>query len=186
MNNNTQLTPAVREASPFTERRTTQWTGNRLAGINPAKLNAQERKCLIQLARRLAEIEFKQRRLELTSPKEVREYLDASLLFLEHEVFVVVFLDNRHRLIATEEMFRGTIDGTSVPPREVVKRALQLNAAAVIFAHNHPSGTSQPSESDKRLTTRLRDALALVEIRALDHIVVGADGGTSFAEHGLM
>ena len=186
MNNNTQLTPAVREASPFTERRTTQWTGNRLAGINPAKLNAQERKSLIQLARRLAEIAFKQRRLELTSPQVVREHLDASLLFLEHEVFVVVFLDNRHRLIAAEEMFRGTIDGASIHPREVVKRALQLNAASVIFAHNHPSGTSEPSEADKRLTIRLRDALALIDIRALDHIIVGADGGTSLAERGLI
>jgi len=104
---------------------------------------------------------------------------------LEHEVFCCCFLDNRHRVIAFEEMFRGTVDGTSVHPREVVKRALAHNAVALVLAHNHPSGVSDPSAADELITRRLKEALALVDIRLLDHIVVGADV-SSMAERGLL
>ena len=104
----------------------------------------------------------------------------------ENEVFSVAFLDTRHRLISVEEMFFGTIDGASVHPREVVKSALKHNAGAVVFAHNHPSGTPEPSSSDKALTTRLIDALALIDIRVLDHIIVGGSTHVSFAERGLI
>ncbi|WP_299314974.1 DNA repair protein RadC [uncultured Halomonas sp.] len=124
----------------------------------------------------------------LTSPDLVRKFLHLKLCTREHEVFAVLFLDNRHRLIAYEEMFRGTIDGASVYPREVVKAALQLNAAAVIIAHNHPSGVTDPSRADEAMTRRLREALALVDVRVLDHLIVGheADQTLSFAERGLI
>lgn len=121
----------------------------------------------------------------LESPDAMRDLLRLRLAEHEHEVFVGLFLDNRHRLIAYEEMFRGTVDGASVHPREVVKAALKHNAVAVVFAHNHPSGVAEPSESDKRITARLREALALVDVRVLDHFVVG-DSITSFAECGLI
>lgn len=120
-----------------------------------------------------------------TSPEAARDYLTAKLAGRENECFAVLFLDNRHRLIQYRELFYGTIDGASVHPREVVKAALELNAAAVIFGHNHPSGESEPSQADLRITQRLKDALALVEIRVLDHIVIGATP-TSFAERGLL
>ncbi|HAS8160916.1 TPA: DNA repair protein RadC, partial [Vibrio vulnificus] len=103
----------------------------------------------------------------------------------EREVFAVMFLDNQHRLIAFEELFFGTIDSASVYPREVLKAALKINAAALIFAHNHPSGDATPSQADKQITQRLKEALALVDIRVLDHIVVG-DSAISFAERGLL
>jgi DNA repair protein RadC len=101
-----------------------------------------------------------------------------------YEVFACLFLDTRHRVISYEELFQGTIDGASVHPREVLRRALQHNAAAVILAHNHPSGVAEPSDADRRITTRLKDALALVDIRVLDHIVIGDQLATSFAERG--
>jgi DNA repair protein RadC len=104
---------------------------------------------------------------------------------LEHEVFACLFLDNRHRVIEYQELFRGTIDGASVHPREVVREAMRTNAAAVIFAHNHPSGVAEPSQSDLRITQRLKDALALVDVRVLDHFIVGS-GIVSFAERGLL
>jgi len=121
----------------------------------------------------------------LTSPDDTRRYLAARLRDYPFEVFACLFLDNRHRVIAFEELFRGTIDGASVHPREVVRRALTHNAAAVILAHNHPSGVAEPSRSDEAITRRLRDALALVDIRVLDHVVVG-DALVSFAERGLL
>lgn len=121
----------------------------------------------------------------LGSVEEVRDYLKGKLRDYPHEVFACLFLDNRHRVIQYEELFTGTIDGASVYPREVVKRALAHNAAATIFAHNHPSGVPEPSESDKRITERLRDALGLVDIRVLDHFVIG-DEVLSFAERGLL
>jgi DNA repair protein RadC len=121
----------------------------------------------------------------LESPDAMRDLLRLRLAEREHEVFVALFLDNRHRLIAYEEMFRGTVDGASVHPREVVKAALRHNAVAAVFAHNHPSGVADPSESDKRITTRLREALALIDVRVLDHFVVG-DSLVSFAEQGLL
>jgi DNA repair protein RadC len=122
----------------------------------------------------------------LTSPELVREYLTVKLAGLEHEVFGAVFLDNRNRVIATEEMFRGTIDGASVYPREVVKAALGHNAAALMLYHNHPSGVNEPSQADIRITERLTKALQLVDIRVLDHLIVGGLDITSFAEKGLL
>jgi len=104
----------------------------------------------------------------------------------EREVFAVMFLDNRHRLLAYEELFFGTIDGASVHPREVVKAALAHNAAAVILSHNHPSGVAEPSQADQRITQRLKDALGLVDVRVLDHLIVGEGEPVSFAERGLL
>jgi DNA repair protein RadC len=122
----------------------------------------------------------------MSDPGRVRRFLSARLRDLPHEVFACLYLDNRHRVIQYEELFRGTIDGASVPPREVVKAALGRNAAAVIFAHNHPSGVAEPSDADQRITRRLRDALSLVDIRVLDHFVVGDGMAVSFAERGLL
>lgn len=122
----------------------------------------------------------------LRDPVDTRRYVAARLRDYGHEVFACLYLDNRHRVIHFEELFRGTIDGASVHPREVVKRALHHNAAAVILAHNHPSGVAEPSRADETLTQRLIEALALVDIRVLDHIVVGDNNTVSFAERGLL
>jgi DNA repair protein RadC len=122
----------------------------------------------------------------LASPKATRDFLSAKLRDLEHEVFCVLYLDKRHRLIHFEELFRGTIDGASVHPREIVKLALQRNAAAVIVAHNHPSGVAEPSQADELITQRVKEALALVDIRLLDHIIVGDGASVSLAERGLI
>jgi len=121
-----------------------------------------------------------------TSPELVKDYLRTKLVGFEHEVFAALFLDTKHRLIEYAELFHGTIDQASVYPREVVKAALRVNAAAVVFSHNHPSGNPEPSHADKVLTQRLREALAVVEVRTLDHIVVGSEGTVSFAEQGLL
>jgi DNA repair protein RadC len=122
----------------------------------------------------------------LSSPQAVRDYLRLKLQDRPHEVFGVVFLDAQNRVLAVEELFRGTLTQTSVYPREVVKRALAHNAAAAIFAHNHPSGIAEPSRSDEALTVALRQALALVDVRVLDHFVIGAGSAMSFAERGLL
>ena len=122
----------------------------------------------------------------MSSPQAVKDYLRLRIGGLEHEVFTVVFLDAQHRLIALREMFRGTVTQTSVYPREVVKEALAANAAAVILAHNHPSGSTEPSRADEYLTQTLKTALALVDVRVLDHLVVGGGEVTSFAERGLI
>ena len=122
----------------------------------------------------------------LTSPDAVRDYLKLALAPETVEVFVGLFLDSQHRLIAAEELARGTLAQTSVYPREVVKTALARNAAAVIFAHNHPSGVAEPSRADELLTQALRNALALVDVRTLDHLVVAGPHVTSFAERGLL
>ena len=122
----------------------------------------------------------------LTSPQDTRDYLKLRLYGLPYEVFVCLFLDNRHRVIRYEELFRGTIDGASVHPREVVRRVIETNAAAVIFAHNHPSGIAEPSQADIRITQTLKDALALIEVRVLDHLIVGEGPGVSLAERGLL
>lgn len=122
----------------------------------------------------------------LHSPRAVREYLISTLRDRDHEVFCCLYLDNRNRLLAFEELFRGTIDGASVYPREVVKRALDRRAAALIFAHNHPSGVAEPSQADEYITRRLRDALALVDIRVVDHLIVGDGACVSLAERGLV
>lgn len=122
----------------------------------------------------------------LLNPAFVREYLRLLFAGEEREVFVVLFLDNRHRVLAVERMFFGTIDGANVHPREVVKRALKHNAAAVIFSHNHPSGVAEPSPADEMITRRLKEALLLIDIRVLDHLVVGESTVESFAERGLL
>lgn len=122
----------------------------------------------------------------LESPREALDFLRTKLGRLPHEIFCCLFLDNRHRLLAFEEMFRGTLNGTAVHPREIVKRALALNAAAVILVHNHPSGVAEPSRADHALTDRLREALALVEVRVLDHIVIGDGETVSFSERDLL
>jgi len=124
--------------------------------------------------------------VELTSPEKTQDYLIAQLRDIEHEVFACLFLDNRHRVMQFKTLFHGTIDGTSVYSREVVKQALKINAAAVIFTHNHPSGVAEPSEADTSLTRRLIDALKLVDIRVLDHIIVGNGQCVSFAQRGLI
>jgi len=122
----------------------------------------------------------------ISNPRHTRDYLRLQLAPYEHEIFAILFLDNRHRVIEFVPLFRGTIDGASVHPREVVKEALRRNAAAVILAHNHPSGVAEPSNADELITTRIRDALALVDIRVLDHLVVTGNDIVSFAERGLL
>jgi DNA repair protein RadC len=122
----------------------------------------------------------------LTSPDATRDYLKMRLYGSPHEIFACLFLDNRHRVICYEELFQGTIDGASVHPREVVRHVLRTNAAAVIFAHNHPSGVAEPSQADLRITQRLKEALALIDVRVLDHVIIGDGQGTSLAERGLI
>lgn len=131
-------------------------------------------------------IEPMRQRDALTSPASVRDYLRMTLTGRDYEVFMVLFLDAQHRVLESEEMFRGTLTQTSVYPREVVKRSLLNNAAAVIFAHNHPSGVAQPSHADELLTRSLKDALALVDVKVLDHFVVAGTAVMSFAERGLL
>ncbi|WP_022959720.1 RadC family protein [Spongiibacter tropicus] len=122
----------------------------------------------------------------ITSSAMVKDYLTAQFAKYPSEAFICLFLDSQHRLLKSEVMFTGTIDSAAVYPREVVRRCLELNAAAVIFAHNHPSGTTKPSFADKRITQRLKEALALIDARALDHIIVGAGKTLSFADAGLI
>ncbi|WP_313104416.1 RadC family protein [Stutzerimonas nitrititolerans] len=140
---------------------------------------------ILEAARRVVDLKV-QRGAPFNAPDIVKEYLGAKLAGLEHEVFAVLFLDNQHRLIDYVEMFRGTIDSASVYPREVVKEALRVNAAAVILSHNHPSGYAKPSQADRTLTGRLKEALALVDVRTLDHIIVAGPARVSFAELGLL
>jgi DNA repair protein RadC len=122
----------------------------------------------------------------IRSPAETEDFLRSAIGNLQSERFCAIFLDSRHRVIAFEVLFSGTIDGTSVYPREVVKRALELNAAALILAHNHPSGASEPSQADERITMRLKAALELIDVRVLDHIIVGSNQSTSLASRGLL
>ena len=122
----------------------------------------------------------------LTSPQLTRDYLRVSLATEERECFKVVYLNNQHQVISSKVLFMGTIDGTTVYPREVIKEALKQNAAAVIFAHNHPSGVNEPSQADKDITVRLVEGLKYVDIRVLDHIIVTGDEAYSFAENGLV
>ena len=139
----------------------------------------------LELARRIALQSF-ERGDALSSPARVRRFLTLQLGGMEHEIFAALFLDNRHRVIAFDELFRGTIDGAAVYPREVVKKCLAANAAAVIFAHNHPSGVAEPSDADISITRKLTDALALIDVRVLDHLIIGQGAQTSLAERGLM
>jgi len=144
-------------------------------------------KCVVarELVRRWLDEELK-RECVLNAPDAVRDCLRIHFAGREHESFVAMFLDSQHRLIATNELFRGTLTQTSVYPREVVKAALRENAAAVIFSHNHPSGVAEPSQSDQQLTTALKGALALVDVRVLDHFIVAGTSILSFAERGLL
>jgi DNA repair protein RadC len=153
------------------------------AGLGPAKY--VQLQAVMEMARRHLYEDLK-RGDALTSPGAVRQYLKSRLLALPHEVFACLFLDNQHRVIAFEELFRGTLDSASVYPREVMKRALAHNAAALILTHNHPSGVAEPSQADLHLTRRLREALALVDIRVLDHLVIGDGEPVSLAERGLI
>jgi len=153
------------------------------AGLGPAKYALLQ--AVLEMTRRHL-WERLQRGEALGSPADTRRYLTARLRHHHQEVFAALFLDNRHRVIAFEELFRGTIDAASVHPREIVKRALALNAAALIVAHNHPSGVCEPSRADESLTRRLRDALGLVDVRLLDHFVIGDGEAASLAERGLI
>ncbi|MEH3021667.1 MAG: DNA repair protein RadC [Pseudomonas oryzihabitans] len=152
-------------------------------GLGPAKYSQLQ--AVLEMARRhLAE--GLKRDSALESPQQVRDYLKARLRHEPHEIFGCLFLDTRHRVLAFEALFHGTIDGASVYPRQVVKRALAHNAAAVILTHNHPSGVAEPSQADRLLTTRLKDALALVDVRVLDHFIVGDGEPLSMAEYGWL
>ncbi|HKO87708.1 MAG TPA: DNA repair protein RadC [Burkholderiales bacterium] len=155
----------------------------KLCGIGPAK--CAQLKAAIELGRR-ALAETARQTDALCSPTAVRDYLRLSLSEREHEVFVAVFLDAQNRVIEMEELFRGTLTQTSVYPREVVKSALRHNAAAVILAHNHPSGVAEASQADQSLTETLKRALAMVDVRVLDHFIVGRGRAFSFAERGLL
>jgi DNA repair protein RadC len=155
----------------------------RIKGLGPAK--RAEMSAVLELARRSLAQELMQRPL-FDSTTRVKEYLRLQIGGRQHEVFVVLFLDAQNRLIRLEELFRGTLTQTSVYPREVVKRALELNAAAVVLAHNHPSGAAEPSRADEFLTQTLKSALGLIDVRVLDHLVVTRSEAVSFAERGLL
>ena len=158
---------------------------NRFAAIQAADLDEAEQTSVVALAIEVLESR-RAHLMPMQDPQAVRHYLRLQLSERRIEVFGVLFLDNRHRTLCMEELFQGTLDGCSVFPRVVVQRALELNAAAVVFYHNHPSGTPEPSQADMHLTRRLKDALAMIDIRVLDHFVVAADGDVSFAERGLL
>ena len=154
-----------------------------IKGIGDAKL--AQLSAILELARRALAGELRTGSA-LTSPQAVRDYLRLTLGGRAHEVFVALYLDAQHRVLALDELFRGTLTQTSVYPREVVKAALAANAAAVIFAHNHPSGIAEPSQADELLTRNLKDALALVDVKVLDHFIVAGNRALSFAERGLL
>ncbi len=155
----------------------------RANGLGSAKY--AQLQAVLQMAKRHFE-EILQRENALTSPEITRAYLSAQLKGYSYEVFACLFLDNQHRVLRFEELFRGTIDGTGVYPREVAKKALLYDAAAVIFAHNHPSGVCEPSQADRAITGKLKKALELFDVRVLDHFIVGDGLPYSFAEHGLI
>jgi DNA repair protein RadC len=155
----------------------------RTPGLGPARFAALQ--AALELARRHYQ-ELMNAGPTLANPRATRDFLRMRLRDLPHEVFCCVYLDNRHRVIGFEELFRGTIDGASVHPREVVKQALARNSSAVILAHNHPSGVAEPSQADEFITRRLKEALSLVDIRLLDHFIVGDERCESMAERGLI
>ncbi len=154
-----------------------------IKGLGPAK--TAQLVAVMEVARRCLKEDLRSASA-LTSPSAVRDYLRLAISSREHEVFVCLWLDAQHRVIASEELFRGTLTQTSVYPREIVKAGLKANAAAVIFAHNHPSGVAQPSQADELLTRNLKEALSLVDIKVLDHFVVAGHQTLSFAERGLL
>jgi len=155
----------------------------KLKGLGEAK--RAQFAAAIELARRSTKEELKTG-AALTSPGAVRDYLRLAIGARPHEVFVCIWLDAQHRVIKFEEPFQGTLTQTSVYPREIVKAALACNAAAVIFAHNHPSGVAQPSQADELLTANLKEALALIEVKVLDHFIIAGNQAISFAERGLL
>jgi DNA repair protein RadC len=155
----------------------------KIKGLGPAK--KAQLAAVMEVAKRCLRADLRSGSA-LTSPGAVRDYLRLSISSREHEVFVCLWLDAQHRVIASEELFRGTLTQTSVYPREIVKAGLKANAAAVIFAHNHPSGVAQPSQADELLTRNLKEALSLVDIKVLDHFVVAGHQTLSFAERGLL
>ena len=163
----------------------TKVTEDRFSGLSPTELNEMEKQSLMALALTLLANRHRAGVL-LSSPDETRSYLRLRLAERKNEVFGCVFLDNRHRVIEVTEMFQGTIDGASVHPRVVAQKALELNAAAMLLFHNHPSGVAEPSNADEAITRRLKEALALVDVRILDHFVVTAGESVSFAESGLI
>jgi DNA repair protein RadC len=152
-------------------------------GLGPAK--RAELAAVLEISRRVAGAQLAAKPV-FENPAQVKEFLLLQLGGLPHEVFAVLFLDTQHRLLRMEEMFRGTLTQASVYPREVVRRALEVHASAVILAHNHPSGIAEPSRADEHLTQQLRSALQLVDVRVLDHMIVAAHQVTSFAERGLL
>jgi DNA repair protein RadC len=154
-----------------------------IKGLGPAK--RAEVSAVLEIARRVLAQQLAEQPL-FDSPQAVKDYLALHLRPLAHEAFAVLFVDTRHRLLQLEVMFRGTLAQTSVHPREIVKRALALNAAAVVLAHNHPSGAAEPSRADELLTQTVRAALQLVDVRVLDHLIVGKAAVLSFAERGLL
>jgi DNA repair protein RadC len=154
-----------------------------IKGLGPAK--RAELMAVLELARRATAQQLREREV-FSSPEAVKHYLQLHLAAKSHEVFAVLFLDGQHRLLALEEMFRGTLTQTSVYPREVALRALHHQAGAVILAHNHPSGSVQPSGADRSLTATLKSALALLDVRVLDHIIVAPGAAYSMAEEGLL
>ena len=158
---------------------------NRFARVRMASLNDPEKQSLLELAFAVLR-DLHQPGVELPSPNHTRDFLRMLLAERKAEVFGCLYLDNRHRVIETVELFQGTIDGASVYPRVVVQQALTVNAAAVMFFHNHPSGVAEPSNADQAITRRLKEALALIDIRVLDHFVVTAGESISFAERGLL
>ncbi len=160
-------------------------TEDRFTGLQPSVLNDVEKQTVVILAMKVLAIRHRAGRI-LNSPAETRNFLCLRLADYRHEVFGSLFLDSQLRIIAVRELFQGTIDSTSVYPRVVVQQALEANAAAMVFFHNHPSGVAEPSHADEMITRRLKEALALVDVRVVDHFVVAAGESVSFAERGLL
>ena len=156
---------------------------NRFASLTPACLSRREKSSLIQLALSVLSLRYRPGR-SFAAPEDIQGFLRLKLTGRRNEVFGIVYLDTRHRLIEMEELFRGTVDGAAVYPRVVLQKVLEKNAAAVILFHNHPSGVAEPSESDRGITLKLNRALALIDVRLLDHIVVTDGSFVSLAERG--
>ena len=168
-----------------TDRSVSQEVDDRFTGLKPSDLNPMEKQSVVTLAMKVLATMHRAGR-PLTRPEETRSYLRLRLAEQKNEVFGCLFLNNRHRILDLRELFQGTIDGASVYPRVVVQQALELNAAAVVLFHNHPSGVAEPSHADEMITRRLKEALSLVDIRVLDHFVVSAGESISMAERGLI
>ena len=158
---------------------------DRFAGLKPGALNDAEKGSLLALAMKVLSMRHYRGRT-LSSPDDTQAYLRLRLADKQAEIFGCLYLDNRHRVLELCELFHGTIDGTSVYPRVVVQQALEVNAAAVILFHNHPSGVAEPSQADERITRRLKNALELIDVRVLDHFIVAAGGSVSMASRGIL